>query len=124
MRSLLVPIVRPDSRYTDLMFFILLSPPKFLDQWRSDGTQFMIDMLAAQLFAVPGLEAIRSQWDTKILKSCFKNNVKFSAADGMARVLISWLFYSLAIDSILHFSCNRHLYCTGFLCEGNTTWHC
>lgn len=70
------------------MFFILLSPPNFLDQWKSDGTQFMIDMLAAQLFAVPGLEAIRSQWDTKILKSCFKNNVKFSAADGMANIVV------------------------------------
>lgn len=74
----------------------------------------MIDMLAAQLFAVPRLEDIGSQWDVIILKSCFKNNVTFSAADGMARVLISWLFDSLDIDSISHFSCNKHLYCHGF----------
>lgn len=67
--------------------FILLSPPNFPAQWRSDGTQFMTDMLAAQLFAVPQLDALGSQWDDKILKICFKNNVNFSAADGMARVL-------------------------------------
>lgn len=46
----------------------------------------MTDMLAAQLFVVPRLDALGSQWDAKVLKSCFKKNVKFSATDGMARM--------------------------------------